>query len=849
VAQASLAALHGLLRKAMLDAFGSVMEPELGAGLRRALDAYLGARTEPSRAAAAGPVDDWTAYRAALERFDELGRQDRSVLVARGMRLCATARSARAGGVVDKPTKSRRRDEPATSTPRSGGAKRQARERARPRGTAELETVDAGPVVIEPPASATVGSLRGVGPATARKLAARGVETIEDLLYVLPTAFEDRRRSTPVEALLDGDLAVLDATIRGLRQGFARGRFLATMQLTVEDSKGRPRPVQARWFHRVGGLNDWAAGGRARVVGRAKWFRGELTLAHPELHAADAELPAIGVRYPVLQGVAPRTLSNLVRAALQAADAGSVIRDVLPLELVRAHDLPSQLEALRALHAPPHDISAEALQALQEGRSPAHRRLAFDELFFLQLWVLTQREHVRSRSCPARVPEDGFDRERIRVCLPFEPTAAQWRVIGEIEHDMTSGPPMLRLLQGDVGSGKTAVAFAAALGVVAGGSQVALMAPTEILAEQHHRTLGPWCERAGLRIALLTGSTPRAERTSLLALVEAGRIDVVVGTHALIVGDVAFARLGLVVVDEQHRFGVEQRGLLRGKGDMPHLLVMTATPIPRTMALTAYGELDVSVLDELPPGRTPPETFLFAGARGLARARAGLAKRVAAGDRAFVVCPLVESSEVLEVTDVEATATDLRALLPEHRIAVVHGRMTSKDKDAVMSAFRRGDLDVLVATTVIEVGVDIPDARVMLVEHAERFGLAQLHQLRGRVGRGGGVSYCLLHTIHGPKSEVAQRLGVLTQTTDGFVVAERDLELRGPGEVFGTRQAGAPRLRFWSFAGEGSRMLVAARETAAALLAADPGLVRHPEVRAELQRRHAVRGFFSPESG
>jgi ATP-dependent DNA helicase RecG len=828
-----LAALHGLLREAMQDAFAAVMEAPLGEKLRRALDGFLGARVQVS--------EDWTTFRAALEGFERLGRHDRSVLVARGMRLCAADRVQQA----PQPTAGRRKQRTETSAP--ARASEPVARRGRSAKTAPTMT---GPTNASPVRSdaVTVADLRGVGPATARKLASRGIETIEDLLYLLPSGFEDRRRATPVEALRDGDLAVLDANIRGLRQGFARGRFMATMRLEVEDSTGRARLVLARWFHRVGGLNEWATRGRARVVGRAKWFREELTLAHPELHPVDAELPAIGVRYPVLQGVAPRTLGNLIRAALAVAEEGA-IRDALPTALAAANALPTQLEALRSLHAPPSDLAPDALQALQEGRSPAHRRLAFDELFFLQLWVLREREHVRARPCPVRVPDDAFDRERLRVCLPFEPTAAQWRVIDEIERDMSAGPPMLRLLQGDVGSGKTAVGFAATVAAVRGGAQVALMAPTEILAEQHHRTLRAWCERAGLRLALLTGATPRAERTSLLALVAAGRIDLVVGTHALIVGDVVFARLGLVVVDEQHRFGVEQRALLRGKGDMPHLLVMTATPIPRTMALTAYGELEVSVLDELPPGRTPPQTFLFTGARGLARARAGVAKRVLAGDRAFVVCPLVESSEVLEVTDVEATAAALRALMPEQRVGVVHGRMASKDKDAVMSAFRSGDLDVLVATTVIEVGVDIPDARMILVEHAERFGLAQLHQLRGRVGRGGGTSYCLLHTAHGPRSEVAQRLGVLTETADGFVVAERDLALRGPGEVFGTRQAGAPRLRFWSFAGDGARMLVAARQAAADLLASDPDLRDHPEVRAELERRHAARGFFAPEGG
>jgi ATP-dependent DNA helicase RecG len=334
-----------------------------------------------------------------------------------------------------------------------------------------------------------------------------------------------------------------------------------------------------------------------------------------------------------------------------------------------------------------------------------------------------------------------------------------------------------------------------------------------------------------------------------LALLAAGKIDLIVGTHALLTGDVQFAELGLVVVDEQHRFGVEQRAILRRKGQMPHLLVMTATPIPRTMALCAYGELEVSVIDELPPGREPPQTHLLTGKRGLDKIRRGIAKRVAGGDQVFVVCPLVEASDVLDVTDVEATAAALRGHLPEDSVAVVHGRMTSKDKDAIMRSFRNKDVQVLVATTVIEVGVDIPDAKVMVVEHAERFGLAQLHQLRGRVGRGGGQSHCLLHTASGPGSDVASRLSVMTETTDGFVVAERDLALRGPGEIFGTRQAGAPRLRFARFGGEGTKLLVAAREAARGLLERDPGLDRHPWVRAELKRRRAGQAAISADAG
>jgi ATP-dependent DNA helicase RecG len=476
--------------------------------------------------------------------------------------------------------------------------------------------------------------------------------------------------------------------------------------------------------------------------------------------------------------------------------------------------------------------------------------LAFDEFFFLQLALLRQRGLYRAAPCALPPMAAGsFDRERLRACLPWEPTQAQWRVIGEIERDMGRAKPMLRLLQGDVGSGKTAVAFASALAVIDAGAQAALMAPTEILAEQHLRSLAPWAERAGVRIALLTGSTPRAQRTSLLALLGAGEIDLLVGTHALLVDGVEFARLGLVVVDEQHRFGVEQRGALREKGVAPHLLVMTATPIPRSLALTAFGELDVSVIDELPPGRVAPATSVFAGPRALARARARLVERVRANDKAYVVCPLVEASEAIAASDVEATATALRKLLPTHDIAVIHGRMLGRDKDAVMQRFRSGEVRVLVATTVIEVGVDVPDARAILIEHAERFGLAQLHQLRGRVGRSTGASVCLLHTASTRDSDAGQRLEVLEASADGFIVAERDLEIRGPGELFGTRQSGVPRLRFASFSGEGMKMLVAAREAALELIERDPGLRDHPQLRLELELRTGDAQLWAGESG
>jgi ATP-dependent DNA helicase RecG len=489
------------------------------------------------------------------------------------------------------------------------------------------------------------------------------------------------------------------------------------------------------------------------------------------------------------------------------------------------------------------------MRALAERRSPAHRRLAFEEFFFLQLALLGQRREWTMGGCSFSGIEP-LEREFLRACLPFEPTGAQWRVIDEVAAEMGSNQPMLRLIQGDVGSGKTVVAFAAALAVARAGGQVALMAPTEILATQHMRTLEAWCTKAGLRASLLTGSTPRAQRNTTLALLGAGKIDLLIGTHALIVGDVSFQKLGLVVVDEQHRFGVEQRAALRDKGGTPHLMVMTATPIPRSLALTAFGELEGSVIDELPPGRLPAETQLFTGKRGLSRARKLVVEAVSSGARAFIVCPLVEASEAVDASDVDATAMIMRELLgEEYAVGVVHGRMKNSDKDEVMESFRAGETRLLVATTVIEVGVDVPEATVMLVEHAERFGLAQLHQLRGRVGRGQGASSCYLHTASGRDSEAGRRLEVMEAHSDGFLVAEKDLELRGPGEVFGTRQSGMPKLRFASFSAEGLLLLESARQAAKEVREADPELKAHPPLRAEYELRMARGVVFAADSG
>ncbi|MEM9458261.1 MAG: ATP-dependent DNA helicase RecG [Myxococcota bacterium] len=869
-------ALRQQLREASAEGFARIEAPEVGERLRQALARFV----ETGGRLGQRPAEQST-FADGLARFEGMGRHDRSVVVAHGMRLCmgwsdpaapegvsgrkrsgkrvarhrassaaAVARGATGGSAGDpssnaeavksKATKSKATKSKATKS--KATTSKTTKSKTTTNKAAKSTSVDDEP----PLAHAPVTVLPRVGPSTATKLAGRGLETLEDLVFFLPSGYRDHREHRRPHEADEGEVISIEATVERFRQGFARGRAFASAE--VVDDEGTP--VSLRWFHRVGGLGQrMTEGARVVVVGAIRPYRNQLSIVHPEVYPADDPPPPITVRYPVVEGVGARTISNLCRRALEHLLQADALEDVLPAALIRQHHLPPLTQALRLLHDPPPSLSPDEVRALAAGRSPAHRRLAFGELLLLQLLLLRRRGQWCTDAAAFVTPEHAFDPEVLRACLPFEPTAAQWRVIDELEQDMASGRPMLRLLQGDVGSGKTAVAFAAIRAVTAAGGQAALMAPTELLAEQHLRTLTPWCEAAGLRVSLLTGAMPKGQRSSLLALLAAGEIDLLVGTHALLVGDVHFAGLGLVVVDEQHRFGVEQRALLRAKGERPHLLVMTATPIPRTLALTAYGELEVSLIDELPPGRQPPVTRLLAGRPALTRARTTLAKAVRRGAQAFVVCPLVEASEAIDASHVEASAAAIRALLPDVEVGVVHGRMPPEDKDAVMEAFRSGRSQVLVATTVIEVGVDVPAARAILVEHAERFGLAQLHQLRGRIGRGGGASLCLVHTAGGPKSESAQRLGILTETADGFAVAEHDLAQRGPGEIFGTRQAGVPRLRFLGFAGDGTRMLVQARAAAQALLDEDPELSAHPRLRYALEQRERDAPVYSADAG
>jgi ATP-dependent DNA helicase RecG len=514
--------------------------------------------------------------------------------------------------------------------------------------------------------------------------------------------------------------------------------------------------------------------------------------------------------------------------------------------------MPSLGETLAKLHAPPPEISVEELATMNQRNSKWHRRLAFGELFSLGIAVALRR---RERRSDRAVACERVAIEEVGKVMPFSLTKAQRRTIEEIGKDLASSVPMNRLLQGDVGAGKTAVAFGAALQVARAQRQTAVMAPTELLAEQHAQTWRAWCAKAGLRVELLTASTPKGVRASLLSLLAAGQIDVLIGTHALLGEGVGFHALGLVVIDEQHRFGVAQRAKLRDKGDgqgAPHLLVMTATPIPRTLALTAYGDLDTSVLDELPPGRKPIATKILTGARGAKAAYKVIGERVAAGERAYVVCPKVEPGGEEEDSskwkDATTIARELSAMFP--RTGLVHGRLDGSERDRVMRAFKAGEIDVLVATTVIEVGVDVPEATVMVIHDADRFGLAQLHQLRGRVGRGGTAAQCLLVVQSSSSSEDAEkRLAAMVATTDGFRIAEEDLLLRGAGELLGARQAGAPRLAYGDLH-QHTELLLEARMHADAVLDGDPGLVR-PEnaaLRRALDRRIAHE-VYGAESG
>ena len=648
----------------------------------------------------------------------------------------------------------------------------------------------AGAVAVDP-RQQPITRLRGVGPALAEKLAARGLETLQDLWLHLPRGYEDRTALTPIRSLAPSQPAQIEGRVEAVERGF-RYRPMLRVALT-DDSHGT---VVLRFFHfRAQQVAQFAVGARVRAFGTPRPGQHGLEIVHPSYRVLDDGEHALGDTldpvYPAIEGIGPASLRKLIEQALQYLPEDATL-ELLPHAWLQSLRLPSLREAVLTLHTPPRDADVAALQA---GTHPAQRRLALEELLAHQLSLRRQRLSLQAEGTRALRGDERLV-AALRDALPFALTGAQARVYAQLQQDLSRPVPMLRLVQGDVGSGKTVVAAMAALLAVADGRQAALMAPTELLAEQHLNNLRGWLEPLGLRVCWLAGKVTGKARAKALQEVASGEAQVVVGTHALMQEGVEFHDLALAIVDEQHRFGVHQRLALRdkGNGSMPHQLVMTATPIPRTLAMSAYADLDVSAIDELPPGRTPVATIALSSER-----RPELVERIriacAEGRQAYWVCTLIDESDDVVAQAAQTTFEALQAALPGVRVGLVHGRQKPAEKQATMRAFKQGDIDLLVATTVIEVGVDVPNASLMVIENAERLGLAQLHQLRGRVGRGSAASSCVL-LYQSPLSAMArERLDTLRQTNDGFAIAEKDLQLRGPGELLGTRQTGLAAFR------------------------------------------------------
>ena len=665
----------------------------------------------------------------------------------------------------------------------------------------------------------------------ASRLADIGIRSLEDLLFHFPLRYQDRTKISAIGGLRDQVDAVVEAEVRAAAVTMGRRR---TLVVRVDDGTGL---LTLRFFHfRQAQVSQFKQGSTIQLFGTPRWLGGQIEMVHPEYRLGEgAQLleAALTPVYPTVSGLGQSTWRKLCGQAL------ALLSKEPPEDLLDGitDDRVSLTEAITFLHNPP---PTAALSQIQEGTHPAQIRLAREELIAHQLTVQGVRGTERRHPAPAIAPSSPTAAAFLEA-LPFAPTAAQERVAIELAEDMAQTQPMLRLVQGDVGSGKTLVAARAALDTIAAGYQVAFMAPTELLAEQHFATLDAWLTPLGQPVAWLSGRTKGQARQQVLQALASGEAPLVVGTHALFQHDVHFHRLGLIIVDEQHRFGVHQRLSLADKGvgdEHPHQLALTATPIPRSLAMVAYGDLDCSVIDELPPGRQPVTTTLMDHTR-----RDAVMRRVGSacrdGRQAYWVCTAIEESDTLDIEAAEATLDQLQQALPDVQIGLVHGKLKPAEKATVMAAFKAGEIQLLVATTVIEVGVDVPNASLMIIDNAERLGLAQLHQLRGRVGRGAVDSHCLL-LYRQPLSDTAQqRLKVMQESHDGFIIAEADLEIRGPGELLGTRQTGLAAFRI-ALLPEHEPLLVEAQDIAARLYARDPG-----RAKALMQRWAGARADFA----
>jgi len=648
--------------------------------------------------------------------------------------------------------------------------------------------------------------VKGIGPKRAQRLEAAGVRTVADLLEYPPFRYEDRSQYRPLAAIREGEWVLARGRIAHAGSFQTHRRKMSVFEMLVRDRTGA---VVCKFFNQPYLRYVYREGLQIIVYGQVRrdpFARGSLSFMNPEceIEADEGEASSIhtGRIVPVYRKLADlrtRSLRQMMYRLIQGLP--SELQDPLPSWLRARLRLPSRSRAIRGLHFPEPAAStpegrAKEMETLNRGASAAHKRFIFEELFELQVALQMLRRKRLEQAKDRRIRITDNVRQAIKKILPFHPTSAQKRVLKEIADDMISHRPMNRLLQGDVGSGKTIVAAQAAIVAVENGYQVAIMAPTEILAEQHFLYFRRLLQPLGYGIDILRGGLTARQKRGAAGRIEQGDSRIVIGTHALIQDPVVFDRLALVVIDEQHRFGVAQRGTLREKGRLPDLLVMTATPIPRSLALTLYGDLDVSVIDELPPGRKPIETFWYRE-QDRGRAYDDIRKTVSAGRQAYVVCPLVEETEKSDLRAATEMAEHLgTAVFPELSVGLLHGRMRSEEKEKIMAAFAGGDTQVLVATTVIEVGVDVPNASLMVIEHAERFGLAQLHQLRGRVGRGSAQSSCILITRGEISPEAQRRIEIMCETNDGFRISEVDLALRGPGEIVGTRQSGVPAFKF-----------------------------------------------------